>query len=51
MPVQFNIYDPTKIAQLKSHLESAAAKGKAKPYVIYVDNLMAVPETQDPSED
>lgn len=50
MPVQFNIYDPTKIAQLKSHLESAAAKGKAKPYVIYVDNLMAVPETQDPSE-
>ena len=50
MPIQFDTFDQPKINRLKTHLESNAAKGQAKYYEIYVDNLRAVQKTDDPNE-
>ena len=46
---QFIPFDQQKIDRLRLHLESSAAKGHSRFYEIYVDNLIAVPKTDDPS--
>lgn len=45
MPKQFDVFDQQKVNNLKTHLDTMAAKGKAKFYEIYVDALKAVPKT------
>lgn len=43
-------YDQFKIEKLKHFLEDMSNKGIAKPYEIFVDNLKAVPKTEDVKE-
>ncbi|MBX3164687.1 MAG: hypothetical protein KF900_09405 [Bacteroidetes bacterium] len=50
MPIQFDNFDQQKIDRLKNHLVSMAQKGKAKHYEIFVDNLKAVPKTDEPND-
>ncbi len=50
MPVQFDTFSQGKIDGLKTHLETAASKGKAKSYEIWVDGLQVIPRTEEPSE-
>jgi hypothetical protein len=50
MPVQFDNFDQGKVDRLKNHLVAMASKNKAKFYEIYVDNLKAVPKTDEPNE-
>ena len=50
MPVTNDNYDQLKIDKLKHFLEEMAAKGHARPYEIFVDNLKVVPKTEDPKE-
>ncbi|TRU49817.1 MAG: hypothetical protein EWV91_07030 [Microcystis aeruginosa Ma_QC_Ca_00000000_S207] len=47
MEINTQKYDPQKIERLKQFLEKQAAKGQARYYEIYVDNLKAVPRTTD----
>ncbi|HEV8283820.1 MAG TPA: hypothetical protein VGQ09_05905 [Chitinophagaceae bacterium] len=48
MPVTNDNYDQLKIDKLKYFLEDMAAKGHARPYEVFVDNLKVVPKTDDP---
>lgn len=50
MPIQFDNFDQNKIDRLKTHLSNMAEKGKAKFYEIFVDNLKAVPKTDEISD-
>ena len=50
MPIQFDKFDQNKVNSLKNHLKMMAEKEKAKFYEIYVDNLKAVPKTDEPAE-
>ena len=50
MPIQFDNFDQNKIDRLKSHLANMAEKNKAKFFEIYVDNLKAVPKTDEMSD-
>jgi hypothetical protein len=50
MPIQFDKFDQNKVDSLKNHLKMMAEKEKAKFYEIYVDNLKAVPKTDEPAE-
>lgn len=50
MPLQYDNFDQQKIDRLKNHLELMAAKNKAKFFEIFVDNLKAVPKTDEPKE-
>src|SRR5512138_3064181 len=50
MPVTNDNYDQLKIDKLKHFLEEMAAKGHARPFEIFVDNLKIVPKTDDPKE-
>lgn len=50
MPVTNDTYDQLKIDKLKHFLEAQAAKGQAKPFEIFVDNLKVVSKTEDPQE-
>lgn len=50
MPVTNENFDQLRIDKLKYFLESMAAKGQAKPYEIFVDNLKVVPKTEDPKD-
>lgn len=50
MPVTNDTYDQLKIDKLKYFLEAQAAKGQAKPFEIFVDNLKVVSKTEDPGE-
>jgi len=50
MPKQFDVFDQQKVNNLKTHLDTMAAKGKAKFYEIYVDSLKAVPKTDEADE-
>lgn len=50
MPIQFDNFDQNKLERLKNHLSAMAEKGKAKFYEIYVDNLKAVPKTDEVSD-
>lgn len=50
MPIQFDNFDQNKLDRLKNHLAAMAEKGKAKFYEIYVDNLKAVPKTDEVSD-
>ena len=50
MPIQFDKFDQNKVDSLKNHLKMMAEKDKAKFYEIYVDNLKAVPKTDEPGE-
>lgn len=50
MPIQFDTFDQHKIDRLRGHLETLSGNGKAKFYEIHVDNLTAVPKTDEPKE-
>ena len=50
MPVTNENFDQLRIDKLKYFLENMAAKGQAKPYEIFVDNLKVVPKTEDPKD-
>lgn len=50
MPVTNDKYDQLKIDKLKHFLEAQAAKGQAKPFEIFVDNLKVVAKTEDVTE-
>ncbi len=50
MPVTNDNYDQIKIDKLKHYLEAQGAKGQPVPYEIFVDNLKAVPRTEDAKE-
>jgi hypothetical protein len=50
MPIQFDNFDQGKVDRLKNHLAAMASKNKAKFYEIFVDNLKAVPKTDEPNE-
>jgi len=50
MPIQFDNFDQNKIDRLKSHLQTLSEKNKAKFYEIFVDNLKAVPKTDEISD-
>lgn len=50
MPVTTESYDQLKIDKLKHYLETQANKGQGVPFEIFVDNLKAVPKTEDPKE-
>jgi len=50
MPVTNDKYDQLKIDKLKHFLEEMAAKGNARPFEIFVDNLKVVPKTEDPKD-
>ena len=50
MPVTNDTYDQLKIDKLKHFLEAQEAKGQAKPFEIFVDNLKVVSKTEDPQE-
>lgn len=50
MPIQFDNFDQNKVDRLKNHLQTLADKNKAKFYEIFVDNLKAVPKTDEISD-
>jgi hypothetical protein len=50
MPIQFDNFDQNKIDRLKNHLNVMAEKNKAKFFEIFVDNLKAVPKTDEISD-
>lgn len=50
MPVTNDKYDQLKIDKLKHFLHDMAAKGQARPFEIFVDNLKVVMKTEDPKE-
>jgi len=50
MPITNDNYDQLKIDKLKHFLEEMAARGFARPYEIFVDNLKVVPKTDDPKD-
>src|SRR5262245_2837430 len=50
MPVSNDKYDQLKIDKLKHFLQEMAAKGQARPFEIFVDNLKVVPKTEDPKD-
>jgi hypothetical protein len=50
MPIQFDNFDQGKVDRLKNHLVAMASKNKAKFYEVFVDNLKAVPKTDEPNE-
>lgn len=50
MEINTQKYDPQKIERLKQFLEKQAAKQQARYFEIYVDNLKAVPRTNDIAE-
>ena len=50
MPVSNDNYDQLKVDKLKHFLEEMAAKGHARPFEIFVDNLKVVPKTEDPKD-
>lgn len=50
MPIQFDNFDQNKIDRLKTHLSNMAEKQKGKFYEIFVDNLKAVPKTDEISD-
>lgn len=50
MEINTQKYDPQKIERLKQFLEKQAAKGQARYFEIYIDNLKAVPRTLDLSD-
>jgi hypothetical protein len=50
MPTQFDKFDQNKINLLKNHLILSASKHTPKFYEIFVDNLKAVPKTDNPDE-
>jgi len=50
MPVTNDTYDQLKIDKLKHFLEEMAARGHARPFEVFVDNLKVVPKTDDPKE-
>ena len=50
MPVSNDKYDQLKIDKLKHFLMEMAARGQARPFEIFVDNLKVIPKTEDPKE-
>lgn len=50
MAIKIMEYDPLKVSKIRHLLEEMAAKGQARQYEVFVDNLKVVARTEDVSE-